>query len=396
MCRFWALPCKFWASCCGAVVLCTSLCNPLLGVRVCVSTARAFASHRGWVACRGPCCAKLIAHSALRCCGHCSNSLLFVQICLFRFLGSDVFVQIRRFVSSDLFVHMRFFRFDSSDLLRVVSSQRLAHAPVVTLNQCIRVCAIILFLSRIVWSGSWSCSRKSSHGAHARSNVLLCFCFLLRALGVVMHLFAQNSFSDLFVQICLLIVAQSLFVCFRLHRFVGSLLSPRFACFVCWDLLRFVCSYWLVQLCFAKSCSGFRWTCLFIFDCSDSFAQNAFSDLFARICLLRFVQFGLLRFVSYRFSCSTPIVDSHLWQTPEYFQRHYTSASAVFVTPTPSHCLWRRNTTPDINSTACLPNPNTLLTPLAPVLFATMLLGRKQTCVSWSLFRRKCHAVPDP
>ena len=218
--------------------MCTSLCNPLLGVRVCVSTARAFASHRGWVACRGPCCAKLIAHSALRCCGHCSNSLLFVQICLFRFLGSDVFVQIRRFVSSDLFVHMRFFRFDSSDLLRVVSSQRLAHAPVVTLRGCIEsvhqsLCYHIVSKPHILVRQLELQSKVFARCAPARSNVLLCFCFLLRALGVVMHLFAQNSFSDLFVQICLLIVAQSLFVCFRLHRFVGSLLSPRFACFVC-------------------------------------------------------------------------------------------------------------------------------------------------------------------
>ena len=322
MCRFWALPCKFWAFCCGAVVLCTSLCNPLLGVCVCVSTARAFASHRGWVACRGPCCAKLIAHSALRCCGHCSDSLLFVQICLFRFLGSDLFVQIRRFVSSDLFVHMRFFRFDSSDLLRVVSSQRLDACTRTllswlsggALNQCIRVCASILFLSRIFWSGSWSCSRKSSHGAHQPAQIF-CFC-LLPAPGLgSCYAFVCSEFllrfvcSDLLANRC-----SSSFVCFRLHRFVGSLLSPRFACFVCWDLLRFVCSYWLVQLRFAKSCSGFRWTCLFIFDCSDSFAQNAFSDLFARICLLRFVQFGLLIFV-----CSD-LFASHLFVQIRFFR----------------------------------------------------------------------------
>ncbi len=82
-----------------------------------VSIAGAFASHiiAPGVGCRGPCCAMLIARSALHCCGNCSDCLLFDQICFFRFLVSDSFVQIRVFVSSDLFIQILFFRFNSSD-----------------------------------------------------------------------------------------------------------------------------------------------------------------------------------------------------------------------------------------------------------------------------------------
>jgi hypothetical protein len=158
-----------------------------------------------WVGCRGPCCAM---RSALHCCGHCSDCLLFDQICFFRFIVSDLFMQIRTFVCSDLFIHI--FSSDSILQIRLLkrcqdSSQRLdaSFGQAVALelqSQCLRM---------------------------VRTHLLKCLvfvCFLLRVLWVVMHSFAQNSFSYLFVQICSLIVAQvsSLFARFSLHLFAQT------------------------------------------------------------------------------------------------------------------------------------------------------------------------------
>jgi hypothetical protein len=286
--------------------LCTSLCNPLLGVRVCVSTARAFASHRGWVACRGPCCAKLIAHSALRCCGHCSNSLLFVQICLFRFLGSDVFVQIRRFVSSDLFVHMRFFRFDSSDLLRVVSSQRLAHAPVVTLRGCIEsvhqsLCYHIVSKPHILVRQLELQSKVFARCARP----LKCFVvFLLPAPGLgSCYAFVCSEFllrfvcSDLFANRC------SKFVC--LFSFASICWLTTLSQICLFRLLRLAQIRLLILACSALFCKElFRFQMdllvhirLLRFVCPECFLRFVCSDLFAKICSVWFAQIRFLSFL---------------------------------------------------------------------------------------------------
>ena len=99
-----------------------------------------------------------------------------------------------------------------------------------------------------------------------------------------MHLFAQNSFSDLFVQICLLIVAQ-----------------VRLFVFVCIDLLA---HYSLPDLLvsFAETCSdSFAHIGLFSFvllrvvqvsdglACSYSIAQTRLPRMLSQICWLGFV-----------------------------------------------------------------------------------------------------------
>ncbi len=134
---------------------------------------------------------------------------------------------------------------------------------------------------------------------------MFCFvCFLLRALGVVIHLFAQNSFSDLFVQICLLIVAQV-----RLFKFV-CLFS--FAS-ICWlTSLSQICLFRLLRLaqirllilaCSALFCKElFRFQMdllvhirLLRFVCPECFLRFVCSDLFAKVCSVWFAQ---IRFLS--------------------------------------------------------------------------------------------------
>jgi hypothetical protein len=172
-----------------------------------VSIAGAFASHRiapGWVA------GALAAPCAVLCI---VAAIVQIVYCLIRFVSSDSLFQICLCKFVRLFVQICLFIFFSSDSILKIrllnrcqdSSQRLdaSFGQAVALelqSQCLRM---------------------------VRTHLLKCLvfvCFLLRVSWVVMHSFAQNSFSYLFVQICSLIVAQvsSLFARFSLHLFAQT------------------------------------------------------------------------------------------------------------------------------------------------------------------------------
>ena len=140
-----------------------------------------------------------------------------------------------------------------------------ARAPGATLSwfiQCIRVCA----LSRKFWSGDSAGAAVVC--APTRSNAWGCG-FLLWALSCV-DLFAQNSFSDLFVNRCL-----SSFVRPRLHR--NSLPDLHV-------LIAETCSDSLGQICLFSFILQRAVQVSDRLACSDSLAQIRCKE-----CFLRFV-----------------------------------------------------------------------------------------------------------